>query len=664
MYKSFFSVLLICGSFLLPADLPASTQSVIDTSASPFAALRSVNLDDVQWTSGFWADRFATIKNTTLKHLYELAADPERGAIQNLEISAGIKDGAYTGNNWMDAWVYKWLEAAAAVYATTQDEELDRLMDRLIEVIAKAQEKDGYIATQNSVRKRSRFQEPKHHEVYVMGHLLTAAALHHRFTGKTNFLDIAKKTGDFLYRQFSENNQQMAHFPFNPSVVMGAVELYRITQDSNYLELAKMVVDLRGKYKGGSDQSQDRIPLRDETEVVGHAVFYTYLFAGAADLYMETGEDALRKALERLWEDLVAHKLYITGGTCPLYRGFSVRNGKLWNADEVHEAAAAKYYLPNTPAYNETCGQVGNFMWNWRMLAITGDEKYADIMEREMFNGFLPGISLDGKSFIYTNPLRWFGHEHDMMGNDSRERHLPGKGHGTCCPTNVLRTLTEMQNFFYSTSDDGLWIHHYGGNILNNDHYHIIQETEYPWDGDIQIKVAKSPRNSIIHLRIPPWAEGYTIQINGNEYSTPDKTGIYVQLRHEWKDGDQIQVHFPMKTRLIRAHRRVDSTHNQIAVLRGPLVYCLESPDLPDGVDVSEIIIPRDIELAPRRDENFLGGAVTLNGQALRMPKDDSQLYTEIRDQVLEPVQIKLIPYYAWFNRGVSQMSVWLPIDW
>ncbi len=653
---------------------PPSTanQSVVDTSSSPHAKLESVNIDDVEWTSGFWTDRFDLVSETTLMHLYKLMADPERGALRNLEIAAGLREGPYAGNNWMDAWVYKWIEAASAVYAATKDEKLNQLMDRIISVIAKAQESDGYIASQNIVRNRPCFQRPNHHEVYVMGHLLTAAVVHHRCTGKSIFLDVAKKTGKFLYRQFKNKNPQMAHFPFNPSVIMGAVELHRETGEQEYLELAKTVVDMRGAFKGGSDQCQDRVPLRKETEVVGHAVFYTYLYSGAADVFMETGDTELLAALERLWKDLVEHKLYITGGTCALYRGFSIRNGSVYTADDVHEAVGPRYYLPKTPAYNETCGQVGNFMWNWRMLAIEAKAKYADMMEREMYNGFLPGISVDGRSFSYTNPLRWYGEEQELWSQDSLRRHQPGapkphrpnSNYGTCCPSNVLRTLAEMQDYFYSISGDTLWIHHYGGNRLDNGTYKIEQKTNYPWDGNIHIDIESVPKDSVIHLRIPGWADTYSIQINGTPFAASSEPGTYVAVQHKWKQGDTITLNLPLDVRFMRAHRKVDSAHNQIAVARGPILYCLESPDLPQGVDVSEIIIPRNIDLTPTFESACLGGVVTLSGRALRLPKDDSHLYTELGDEKLQPIDVKLIPYFAWMNRGVSQMTLWLPIDW
>lgn len=666
--------LLLSAFLLISGAISAVTnaQALVDDGKSPHIRLKSVDFTSVQWTKGFWGDRFRMIQEDTLAHLGQLAESS--GAIRNLEIAAGLKTGSYSGggNNWMDAWVYKWIEAAAAVYAVSRDAQLDRRMDALISIIAQAQESDGYIASQNTVRQRPRFQEPQHHEVYVMGHLLSAACIHHRLVGKSNLLNVARRTGDFLHQAYKGKNPKLAHFPLNPSVVMGAVDLYRVTREPRYLELANTVIDMRGAFAGGSDLNQDRIPLRKEKEVVGHAVFYTYLYAGAADAYMETGDTQLLSTLERLWQDLTDHKLYITGGTCALYRGLSIRQGNTYGADIVHEAVGAPYHLPKTPAYNETCGQVGHFMWNSRMLAISGQARYADMMERQMYNGFLPGIGIEGKDFVYTNPLRWHGHEQELWAQDSLVRHQPaapkphqpGSHFGTCCPSNVLRTLAEMQHYFYSVNGKDLWIHQYGGNKFNNSAYRLEQRTDYPWKGQVDITVQQAPSDGTIHLRIPAWAKGYSLHINQKPVNTQGQTGTHVKLQRVWASGDKIKLHLPLKVRMMRAHRKVDATHNQVALQRGPLVYCLESTDLPQGVDVAEILIPRDAQLIPRWEPDFLAGVVTLNGRARHLPKDDSGLYTELRAQTLEDIDVKLIPYYAWKNRGVSQMTVWLPIDW
>lgn len=640
--------------------------SITDTSHSPHAKLRGAALDDVKWTDGFWADRFATCRDVTLPHLYGLAADPNYGhAIENLRIAGGLAKGEFSGTHWHDAWVYKWLEAAAAVYAFTEDRELDELMDEVIEVIAAAQEPDGYIASQITARGWERFQDPHHHELYTMGHLLTAACVHHRVTGKDSLLDVAKKTADFLGEQFKGMNPKMAHFPRNPSVIMGAVELYRTTGERKYLDLANTVIDMRGRFKGGSDLNQDRKALRWEDEVVGHAVFYTYLYAGAADAYMEAGDQRLLTALERLWKDLVEHKMYITGGCCALHRGFSFRNnGNIWSADDVHEAAGPAYYLPNSTAYNETCAQVGNFMWNWRMLAITGEARFADVMEREMYNGFLSGISLDGRTFFYSNPLRWYGEDHVLSSNDTQGRHQIGAAKRICCPTNVLRTLAEMRAYFYSTDARGLWVHHYGGSVFDDGRFRVVQETEYPWSGKVRITVERAPAGSAVNLRIPAWVEGARISVNGKSVDKGVVAGSYVRVSRAWSGGAEIALDLPMGVRLMAAHPMVEPARNQVAVMRGPIVYCLESTDLPGGVSISDVALPRDGQLKPRFDETLLDGVTVLEGpgEVYRTGDWSGKLYKTVGSAKPEKISLRLIPYYSWANRGVPEMSVWLPI--
>jgi len=640
-------------------------KAITDTTASPHARLRCVDCDDVAWTEGFWPERFELCKQTTLPHLYALAADPNHGhALTNLRIAAGLQEGEFAGTHWQDAWIYKWLEAAAAVYGATRDHRLDQRMDEVIDVIRRAQEPDGYIASQITARRWPRFQNPHHHECYTMGHLITAACVDHRTTGKENFLKVARKTADYLHKQFQGPNQSMAHFPRNPSLIMAAVELYRTTREPRYLELANTVINLRGAFAGGSDLNQDQVPLRDEREVVGHAVFYTYLYAGAADAYMETGDKALLTALQRLWIDLAERKMYITGGCCALHRGLSVRNGNVWAADDVHEAAGPPYYLPNASAYNETCAQVGNFMWNWRMLCVTGQARYGDMMEREMFNGFLSGISLDGKRFFYSNPLRWRGREHTLMSNDTLLRHEIGRGSRICCPTNVLRTLAELHSYFYTADADSLWIHHYGGSTLDNERFRIRQDTDYPWNGTIKITVEKAPRESIIRLRIPSWAPGARIRINGKSLLDEIRPGTYASLKGPWQAGDEIILILPMEVRLMIAHPNVEAARGQVAVMRGPIVYCLESTDLPPGTALSDVVIPRDVELTPRVEKNLLGGVTVLQGQAKVYHQSDwsHALYRRLSARDPDKITIRLIPYYAWANRGVSEMSVWLPM--
>lgn len=647
-----------------------SSGGIIEMSQSPYSMLRPADLSAVRWApDGFWGRRFQQCAEVTLPHLYRLMDDPESGhALTNLRIAAGLEEGEFAGTHWQDEWVYKWLEAAAYIFDVTRDGRLDRQMDEIIAIIQKAQQTDGYIATQITLRGWPRFQDIRHHELYVMGHLITAACIHHRVTGKTTLLDVATRTADYLYDTFMPRDPALAHFGFNPSYIMALVELYRTVHDRRYLDLANVFIDMRGSQPGGTDQNQDHVPLREEQEVVGHMVLSTYLYAGAADAYLETGDRTLMDALDRLWRDLTERKMYVHGGVCAQHRGLSIRD------DEVWEAADAAYHLPNSTAYNETCAQIGNMMWNWRMLAINGQSVHADVMELSLYNSILSGIGLDGSSWFYTNVLRWYGKDHPLLRNDVHERIQPGnppRRAQICCPSNLLRMTAGLHGYVYSVSDAGIWVNLYGANTFdgelpNGPRVKLTQETEYPWDGRIHftIDAVSNPRFAI-HLRIPKWAASATLTVNGAPVEVQVKPETYATLDRDWSVGDTIELTLPMDVRLLEGHPRIEEVRNQIAVQRGPIVYCLESPDLPDGVDLSQVVIPRNISLTPRHESTVLGGVTVLEGEALINRSDgwSGQLYRDLRRVPTERARITLVPYYAWNNRGESEMTIWMPLS-
>jgi len=583
-------------------------------------------------------------------------------AYTNFLIAAGREKGEFKGTWWHDGDFYKWLEAVAYVYAVTKDRELDQLVDEVTEVIGEAQQKDGYISTPIIIKGLERFQKVGHHELYNMGHLMTAACIHYRATGKSSLLDIAKKTGDYLYKTFKPRDRRLAHFGFNPSNIMGAVELYRTTGDTKYLELAKIFVDMRGSVSGGTDQNQARTALRKEAEAVGHAVTANYLYTGAADVYAETGDRALLRALEKIWQNVALQKMCVTGATGALHRGASSAR------DDVHEAYGREYQLPNATAYNETCANIASAMWNWRMLAITGEARFADTMELVLYNSALSGISIDGKHFFYTNVLRRTK-DVPLVSWDlpTRQSYLSC----FCCPPNIVRTIAKVHGWAYSISDEAVWVNLYGGSELNCEFVDgtklkLTQETDYPWDGRIKITVnAPEKKQFAVMLRIPGWAKEATLQVNGQAVRGGLQPGRYFKLNRTWSAGDVIELNLPMPVRLIEANPLVEELRNQVAVKRGPIVYCLESVDLPNGVKVSEVVIPHNIKLKPEFRRNLLGGVTVLEGEAEVLKEGDwsKRLYRELVPREPRKVTIRLIPYYAWSNRGVSEMTVWMPLD-
>jgi len=650
---------------LISISVSAKDRGITNTSSSPNVKLRSVDMDDVKWTKGFWAEKFDRCLQAMIPNVWRLLEDPNIShAYTNFLIAAGLEKGKFEGTWWHDGDFYKWLEATAYVYAVTKDSELDRLMDRVIEVIGKAQQEDGYISTPiilgyKGVTKR--FEKLNYHELYNMGHLMTAGCIHYRATGKSSLLNIAKKTGDYLCKTFQPREPRLAHFCFNPSNIMGAVELYRTTRDDKYLELAKTFVDMRGSAPGGTDLNQTRTPLRKETEAVGHAVTANYLYAGAADVYAETGDKTLLSTLEKIWQNVVFQKMYVTGATGALHRGESSAG------DSVHEAYGREYQLPNSTAYSETCANIANAMWNWRMLAITGEARFADIMELVLYNSALSGISIDGKHFFYTNVLRRTKDTPFLSWDlPTRQPYLSC----FCCPPNIVRTIANVHGWAYSISDEGVWINLYGGSeldteFLDSTRVKLAQETNYPWDGKVKITVdVPAKKRFSVMLRIPGWARDATLKVNRQAIRDKLQPGKYFRLNRIWSAGDVIELNLPETIQLIEANPLVEELSNQVAVRRGPIVYCLESIDLPEDAKVSEVVIPGDIKLKPRFDKELLGGVTVLEGKAKVVQEGEwsNRLYRELTPQEPKRIMIRLIPYYAWSNRGVSEMTVWMPL--
>ena len=635
---------------------------------SKYQKLSPLDHDAVKWNDGFWGRLHQLCRETILPSMREALDEPENGAVfSNFAVAAGRQEGERKGTMWSDGDCYKYMEACAHIYGITKEQSILDDLDPLIEVIAAAQEEDGYISTPMQLDGKEYWTNHRDHELYNMGHLLTAAAVHFRVSGKRNFLEIAIKQADYLYDLFMPRPPALAHFGFNPSNTMGAVDLYRVTDDERYLELAACFVDMRGSQPGGGDQNQTRVPLREETRAVGHAVTAGYLYCGAADVVAETGDEALMAGLQRIWENAIHSKMYITGGTSAQHHGASERPEFGGSASDVHEAFGYEYSLPNATAYNETCANIANAMWNWRMLNLTGDAKYSDVVELVLYNSMLSSMSLDGITFCYTNPLRWYGAEHPLLSQDAYERWFISRCY--CCPTNTARTIALLHNWICSSSDEGLWVHLYGSSRVNTtladgSEIGLTQQTDYPWDDAVRITIEAAPAHELaLMLRIPGWCDAADLRVNGGVSDAPLKPGSYARLKRVWKAGDVIELSLPMRPRLIKAHPKAEEIRNHVAVMRGPLVYCLEGIDLPDGLSILDVYAPDDMGLAASREADLLGGLMAIKGVARHITEGNGSkaLYREAGNERETDLDITLIPYYAWNNRGISEMTVWLP---
>jgi len=460
--------LLIVGNQLYSLD-----KTLVNTSQSPYAKFVSVDMDAVQWTDGFWGHWADVSEDTMAINMLNLYKnDTLCHGYCNFEIAPGYKQGRHRGAPFHDGDFYKTLEAIISVYASSGRQQYFEELENIIKVIGEAQREDGYIHTptiiaeQNNPQAKREFENRMNFETYNLGHLMTAACLHYRVTEQTNFLEIAIKATDFLVEYHHNATAEQARNAICPSHYMGVVEMYRTTRDKRYLELAEQMINIRGLIDDGTDHNQDRIPFRQQREAVGHAVRANYLYAGVADLYSETGEDSLLMALESIWNDVVNKKLYITGACGALYDGVSP-NGTTYKPriiQQVHQAYGQAYQLPNISAYNETCANIGNVLWNHRMLLATGDSKYADILELTFVNSVLSGTDLGGTNFNYTNPLRIDNDlPYELRWKKEREPYI---SYSNCCPPNVVRTLAESQNYAYALSEKGIVANMYGSNKL------------------------------------------------------------------------------------------------------------------------------------------------------------------------------------------------------
>ncbi len=663
----------IGACLLLLIGATASLQPA-ETHVSPHARVQAVDLGEARWTCGFWADRFETCRQHTIPSLWRIMEGTNHTHyFENFRIAAGLAEGRSRGAPFNDGDFYKWIEAVCALEALTQEDAWAPTLDQVISVIARAQRSDGYLHTPVLIRQRNGdpearpFQDRAQFEMYNMGHLFTAAAVHFHATGKTSLLAVARKASGFLDQAFRNPTPALASHAVCPSHYMGLIDLYRATGEPRHLALAQKLFHLRSLVTDGGDDNQDRLPFERQTEAVGHAVRANYLYAGAADLLAETGDPALLVPLLALWTNVVQRKLSITGGCGALHDGASPDGARDQNTiTRVHQAYGRNYQLPHTTAHNETCAAIGSALWNWRMFLVTGEARYVDEVERALYNGILSGISLDGARFFYVNPLR----QTDPLPVDLRwpRARVPYLS-AFCCPPNIARTLARSIGFAYAKSDRDIWVNLYGGSLLDTPlpaggRIRLTQETEYPWNGRIRLRIEQCDSESWgLRLRIPGWARRAALRINAGPPNHALEPGTYAEIRRPWRPRDVVELEIDMPPVRIEAHPLVEETINQVAVQRGPLVYCLESADLPDRMGIMDVLMPDNAELAPVFDRRLLGGVVAIEAGlvAVSTPAWTGQLYREIAPARTAIMRIRLVPYFAWANRGASQMTVWLP---
>lgn len=662
---------------------------------SKYAKMVNTPLGAVKWTGGFWGERFNVYSNTSLQSMWATWSNPDIShGFRNFEIAAGTCEGEHWGPPFHDGDMYKWLEAVAAVYAVNKDPELDALMDKFIEQVVKAQRADGYIHTPVIIEERNKgidthsehrdqtvigtkvgaedekgaFANRLNFETYNLGHLMMAGITHYRATGKRTLFDAAIKATDFLCHFYETASAELARNAICPSHYMGVVEMYRATGNPRYLELSKNLIDIRGMVENGTDDNQDRIPFREQYNAMGHAVRANYLYAGVADVYAETGEAQLMKNLTSIWNDIVNRKMYVTGACGALYDGTSP-DGTCYEPDsiqKVHQSYGRAYQLPNSTAHNETCANIGNMLFNWRMLESTGDAKYADIVETALYNSVLSGVSLDGKRYFYTNPLRLSDDfPYTLRWPRERQEYISC----FCCPPNTLRTICEAQNYAYTVSENALWCNLYGQSELTTKlgkhELEVSQVTGYPYDGKVMLTFRAVPKKQemALHLRIPAWCDRATVKVNGEVVDVPVKANTYATLNRVWKKGDVVELDMEMRVKLMESNPLVEETRNQVVVKRGPLVYCLEGMDVADGRRIDDVLIPSTIQFTPTEITIDGSKMIALDGEARLMDEAswDNVLYREV-GKADRTVKIRLIPYFAWGNRGKSEMTVWMPL--
>ena len=655
---------LLTGIALLVISMSAAPKQ------KPQTPIQEVPFTVVHLNDGFWSPRIEINRTVSIPSAFHECE--VNGRFDNFALAAGLIQGEHKGDfSFDDTDPYKVIEGASYSLAVHYDKQLDHYLDSVINLIAQAQEPDGYLTTcvTNKCTRLSgwwgthKWEKINSHELYNSGHLIESAVAHYRATGKKTFLNVAIKNADLVCKTFGPNDGQIHRPGGHPIIEMALCKLYKVTGDRKYLEGAKYFVDETGRCTDGhhpSEYSQDHMPILQQQEIVGHAVRAGYLYSGVADVAALTGDKAYFEALERIWENMSSKKLFITGGIGSRPQG---------------EGFGPNYELFNHTAYCETCAAIANVYWNYRMFLATGESKYIDVCERALYNNVMSGVSLSGDKFFYDNVLESDG-EHERQ-----------KWFGcACCPGNITRFVASIPGYIYAQQGKDIFVNLYAQGKAKIGKIELEQTTDYPWDGKIRIKVAKGSGKFAIKLRIPSWlktsptnndlytyleesgkrkveremTEGglpknISIRVNGQEYSLssfllpPSSNNGYATISRNWKKGDVIELDFPMDVRRIVANDNAEDDRGKVALERGPIVFCLEGSDQTDGKVFNKYILNAS-KISATYDAHLLNGVITLSGDAKELQQDGS----------IKDVKFRAIPYSTWNNRGPQQMEIWI----
>jgi uncharacterized protein len=619
--------------------------------------IKPVPFTSVKIQDNFWTNRLEINRTVTLPHNFQKCE--ETGRLDNFAKAAGLKKGSYKGYQFNDSDVFKVIEGASYSLQIHPDVQLDHYLDSLIALISAAQEKDGYLYTPRKLmdstysppggKDRWVGEKDGSHELYNLGHLYEAAAAHFQATGKRNLLGVALKSANLICETFGPNKRH--EVPGHQVIEIGLCKLYRITGEEKYLRTAKFFLDERGDAKGHDligEYAQDHKPVVEQDSAVGHSVRAAYMYAGMADVAALTGDASYIKAIDRIWEDVVSTKMYLTGGI---------------GATGGNEGFSHPYALPNSSAYCETCAAIANVFWNYRMFLLHGDAKYLDVVERIIYNGFLSGVSMEGNRFFYPNPLESF------RGASRAEWFACA-----CCPPNVVRFIPSIAGYIYAQDGRDVYVNLFiGGKStvkMDDESVKMTQVTNYPWDGGVKLVVEPSKTESFaVRIRIPGWAknrpvpsdlyryldqndERVALRINGQPIEFGIEKG-YAVLDRTWKKGDVVEINFPMPVRRVVANEKLIDDRKKVALERGPILFCAEWPDNKDG-NVVNLVLPDNSPLKTLFRKDLLNGVQIVQSTAVSVRR---MLNNEID---LDPPQsFVAIPYYAWAHRGLGQMNVW-----